>query len=457
MQAKRIDRKATARSTDSGFGAFIEEIKNGNVLLMVGHAFESRSNHDIFNGTFYDYILRRLNEEAGTTDLDFSDLSYDNRFLLDRENPNHVRDIHDEIINVIDESEYSADEDVSSGLISLIQTGYFPFVFTTSFSPLVEVAMKKKYGQVRVMNIYDKRNRDISSKEDFSIPTIYYLFGKAEPAREGEALKKFVATDNDALEVLKKWQLDMGNSALLRYTPDKYILTLGCTQDDWLFRFIWYTLKGDRSSLSKGVIAKYALSDSLSHYLKMNKILIDNDAESLIQRILEYLSRIDESRWKTPLKGCDVFISYARQDSAVAEALYNSLSEKGLKVWYDKYDLGGMHGGKFMSLIKEAIDTATFFIAIVSPTITKQAHEPHVYRQEWSWAEELKMNRTADFRCFAAFSDDYDIYEHKYSDALGWLAETDNFMYSSKNPDFSTWAESLQNRILALKGHGNNK
>ena len=450
MQAKQIDR-LSPKIHDDGFGAFIEAIKSGNVLLMIGRGYETKANHPGFNGDFYDYVLQRLNDESGTSCLDFSDLSHDNRFLLDTRNPNHVRNVHEEIVRIIDESEYSAEEDVSDGLLALLRTNLFPFVFTTSFSPLVEVAMRKQFGSVRIMNIYDKSNRDILSKEDFKTPTIYYLFGKAEAPRENEASKKFVATDNDSLEVLKKWQLDMGNSALLRYTPDKYILTLGCTQDDWLFRFIWYTLKGDRGKLSKGVIAKYASSESLSRYLKLNNILINNDADSLIKRIMGALSVTDESRWRMPQKGCDVFISYSRVDGSVAEALYESLTSRGLSVWYDKMNLGGMHGGEFMKLIKEAIHTSKFFVSILTNSIAAQAQEEHIYRREWQWAKEYKYGLAADCRCFAVVSDDYDIYERRYVDSLDWLAETDNFIFSSNTPDFSAWADSLQQTINELR------
>lgn len=453
MQAKQIDRSSAQPNNDNGFGAFIEAIKSGNVLLMVGRAYESKANHPGFNGDFYDYLLQRLNQEAGTSCLDFSDLSHDNRFLLDTQNPNHVRNLHEEIVRIIDESEYSAGEDVSDGLLKLLKTGYFRFVFTTSFSPLVETAMREQFGGVRVMNIYDKSNRDILTKDDFETPTVYYLFGKAEMPKENEAPKKFVATDNDALEVLKKWQLDMGNSALLRYTPDKYILTLGCTQDDWLFRFIWYTLKGDRGKLSRGVIAKYAMSESLSHYLKLNNILINNDADSLVEKITGALSVPDENRWKMPPKGCDVFISYSRADKEVAEALFESLSAKGLNVWYDRLNLGGTHGGEFMTLIKEAIHTSRYFVAILSNTIAQQAQEAHVYRREWQWAKEFKYGLTADCRCFAVVADDYDIYERQYVDNLDWLAQTDNFVFSSKSPDFSAWAEAIQQKINELRSY----
>ena len=447
MKAKQIE-----KITPDPFSAFIEEIKNRNVLLMVGHAFEANTN--VFKGDFYDYILRKLNILANTQGLDFSDLSCDNRFLLDIERPNHRRNLHEEIINIIDENEYSAEEDVSNDLLRLIKTGYFRFVFTTSFDPLVEIAMREKFGEVRVMNIYDKLNRDITSQSDLDIPTVYYLFGKAFFPKGNEVLKKFVATDNDALEILRKWQIDMGNSLLLRHASEKYLLTLGCTQSDWLFRFIWYTMKGGESGLSKGVISAFDKNECLSHYLKMNHILIDNNASELIDKILNAIKEDNEKIWDTPPIGSDVFISYSRADSTVADKLFKSLSAKGLKVWYDKKDLGGRHGGKFMDLIKTAIDTSTLFVAVLSDTISKQSQEVHIYRREWKWAEELKLGLTADCRCFVAFADSYDISGRKYLDDLGWLADTDNFEFKAETPNFDEWADVLQKKVSKINSNG---
>ena len=453
MRAKQIQTTEYPTTIIDGFTAFIDEIKEGNVLLMVGRDFEA--NKEEFYGDFYAHVQRELNKISKTNGLDFSDLSLDNRFLLDNENPNRQRNLHEEIAKIVDRNEYAAGEDVSKSLMSLIETGLFRFVFTTSFDPLVETAMKQFFGKVKVMNFFDKKNRDIATKSDFGIPTIYYLFGKAElPTKETQSFKTFVATDNDALESLHKWQLDMNESALLRYTSDKYILSLGCTQDDWLFRFIWYTLKGGQRNLNRGVIANHAQSDSLSHYLKMNRILIDNDAESIVSRILEALRQPDDRQWRTPRLNCDVFISYSRRDSEYAESLYNSLSSKGLKVWYDKLQLGGNHGGRFMEILKESIDTSTIFIAILSKTITEEAQDVHVYRREWEWAKELKMGLTADCRCYAAFADNYNINENKYTDSLGWLAETDNHEFSANNPNFGNWSEVLRDKIIDLRKNG---
>lgn len=449
------------------FSAFIEEIKNGNVLLMVGRAFEA--NVSTFGGDFYDFILKKLNslekikelkkqEKIEGTILDFSDLSY----LYKSNDHTPISELHVEIIKAIyyenkeNAIKYSAQEDVSNSLMSLIRTGMFRFVFTTSFDPLVEIAMKEQFGEVRVMNIYDKSNRDIKHKSDLEIPTIYYLFGKAM-LPEKNITKEFVATDNDALKVLKKWQIDMSNSNLLRYAEDKYLLTLGCTQQDWLFRFIWYTLKGEGGKLSKGYIAGHDSCESLSRYLKMNKILIDNNAEELTIKILDALNRDEDAKWETPQRNCDVFISYSRADSEIASQLYKSLTSQGLKVWYDKKNLGGRHGGRFMDILRESIDTSTLFIAILSQSISEQAQEIHVYRREWEWAKDFKFGLTADCRCYAAFADNYDINANKYKDALGWLAETDNYEFSTLQPNFDEWAKVLRlkiNDIKSKKAHG---
>lgn len=453
MQAKTND-SGNLKFVDDGFGAFIEAIRDGNVLLMVGHSFEARET--VFNGDFYDYILRELNKVSGTEGLDFEDLSHDNRFLSDKDDPHHTRILHEEIVRLVEQNEYTARDDVSEDLLELIKTGYFRFVFTTSFDPLVELAMRERFKTVRVLNIYDKEKRNILSKDEFDIPTVYYLFGKAEFPRDHEPFRKFVATDNDALEVMKKWQLEMGNSTLLQYTSDKYILTLGCTQEDWLFRFIWYMLKGDSSRLAKGVIGGFDESKSLYKYLKNNKILINNDSKALVGRILKVLeTREDTGQWFAPPPHFDVFISYSRADADAAQQLYDSLSAKGLSVWYDKMNLAGTHGGFFLSIIKEAIDTSILFIALLSRSISAQSRQVHVYRREWEWAKELKLGLTADCRCFAAVSSDYDIYGRKYPDSLGWLAETDNYIYDASNPSFDDWADTLQKKVVEIKTHGN--
>ena len=107
-----------------------------------------------------------------------------------------------------------------------------------------------------------------------------------------------------------------------------------------------------------------------------------------------------------------------------------------------------------MQVLKESIDTSVLFVAILSNSISEQSSDPHVYRREWEWAKELKLGLTADCRCFATYADDYDINTKKYKDALGWLAETDNYEFSHSTPDFDNWAEILLDKINNIKANG---
>jgi hypothetical protein len=90
----------------------------------------------------------------------------------------------------------------------------------------------------------------------------------------------------------------------------------------------------------------------------------------------------------------DVFISYSRSDSDVAEKLYKILTAQGKRVWYDKNNL--TDGGNFMDEIRKAIRTTKYFIPILSQNIMTERKESHVYRNEWDLAIEvaISMGRT---------------------------------------------------------------
>ena len=90
----------------------------------------------------------------------------------------------------------------------------------------------------------------------------------------------------------------------------------------------------------------------------------------------------------------DVFISYSRSDSDVAEKLYEALTAQGKRVWYDKKNL--TDGGYFMDEINKAIKTAKYFVPILSDNITREKNDSHVYRNEWDTAFNVatSMGRT---------------------------------------------------------------
>jgi hypothetical protein len=125
-------------------------------------------------------------------------------------------------------------------------------------------------------------------------------------------------------------------------------------------------------------------------FLPANKkpVEIVNEIE---RRLKEYSeNKHDKERFNHPPRTTQVFISYSRSDSVVAEKLYNFLTSNGLNVWYDRNNLSG--GTKFMDEIETAIESSNVFIPIITHNIDREAMDFHVYRSEWKKALELQAN-----------------------------------------------------------------
>lgn len=78
----------------------------------------------------------------------------------------------------------------------------------------------------------------------------------------------------------------------------------------------------------------------------------------------------------------------------MAEALYKELSLRGKRVWYDRKNITG--GGNFRSEIRRGIQTARYFVPILSSSIRQEKNDSHFYRLEWDDAIDLArtMGRT---------------------------------------------------------------
>lgn len=273
----------------------------------------------------------------------------------------------------------------------------FPFVITTSFAPIVEQTMHNIWkDELRVMRFNNNptQNDDIKTGADLRKPTVYYMFGKV-----CEGVKNYVLTDTDMLDYVSSW-LSNDNKArpknLCNELKDKYLLMLGNNYGNWLFRFIWYSMR--KSDLSHGMLAYDSLDEQLINFLERAETFVRKNTSEVIDQII---SRLDKklaenelTKFNQPEDNMDVFISYSRSDSDIAEKLYETLTAQGKRVWYDRNNL--TDGGNFMEEIRKAIRTAKYFIPILSENITKEKGDSHVYRNEWDTAIEvaISMGRT---------------------------------------------------------------
>ena len=364
----------------------IQQIIDGNVIPVIGAdlLIDNSSN-------LHKFIMDGLARTFGVSKQvnSFSELvyapEYKNKFKLDN--------IYYQVDKIFAAKRFPASE----RLRRLLSIRQFPFIITTSFTPVIEQAMQNIWkDELRVMkfNNNPSENSDIKNGADLRKPTIYYMFGKV-----GAGAHKYVLTDIDLLDFVSSW-LSNDNKArpknLCNELKDKYLIMLGNTYSDWLFRFIWYSMR--KPDLGHGMLAYDTLDESLINFLERTETFTKQNTSDVIDQILvrldKKLKENEATKFNKPEENMDVFISYSRSDTQVAEQLYKALTAQGKRVWYDKYNL--TDGGLFMDEIRKAIKTAKYFVPILTPNIEKEKRESHVYRNEWDTAIEvaISMGRT---------------------------------------------------------------
>lgn len=393
--------------------ALVEAALAGNVVPVIGPDIIC-DNKDGLNVN--EIIISAISKQfqLSRTHTTFSQLVYDSEFLVKLrkayKNDTLTKDSIYAIVNNIFTNPKNIDRyfKPSSVLQRLLAIKLFPFVITTSFSPVVENVMKEIWGKRKVNVLSFCKNPqkdtkpgigDIFSENDMSRPTVYYMFGKATGQPHS-----YVLTDNDMLEFCQSWLSEQTRpNNLCAQLKDKYLLMLGCGYSDWLFRFIWFCMNKTSDAKTKGLIAPDASThETLVEYLRRVETFLPdnktpNEIISEIEKRINAKTKESEKEWfgRPPKTSTQVFISYSRSDSEVAEALYRYLTDNGLNVWYDKNNLLG--GSVFMDEIDNAIENTKVFVPIFSKNIAKEAMDAHVYRKEWNKALDLQSsmgNRT---------------------------------------------------------------
>ncbi len=364
----------------------IQQIIDGNVIPVIGAdlLIENSSN---LHTVIIDFLAKGFHVTPNPKS--FSELVYAPNYSLANKKDN----VYYQVNKIFGSKKFTP----SQRLKRLLSIRQFPFVITTSFTPVVEQAMQEIWkDELKVMrfNNNPSENDDIKNGTDLRKPTIYYMFGKV-----GEGAHKYVLTDTDMLDFVSSW-LSNDNRArpknLCSELKEKYLLMLGNNYSNWLFRFIWYSMR--KSDLGHGMLAYDTLDESLLHFLERAETFTKQNTSDVIDQIItrleKKLAENEKTKFNKPEENMDVFISYSRSDSAIAEKLYETLTAQGKRVWFDRNNL--TDGGNFMEEIRKAIRTAKYFVPILSENITREKDESHVYRNEWDQAIEvaISMGRT---------------------------------------------------------------
>lgn len=383
--------------------ALIGKIIDGKVIPIIGPDFLTD------NSNIHLQLIEALANwfNVKTSPTSFSELIYDKDYL--DANNNNKDSVYTWINNLC--GPQAPKQKPSQLLVKLLETKLFPFVITTSFIPIVEQTMGNIWGKdLRVMafNNNPSEIEDIDNESDLSKPTVYYMFGRVGDTRA----HRYVVTDQDMLDFCSSWL--SGDETrrpykLIRELKDKFLLMLGIDYSDWLFRFIWYSVRkeSELKSENNDMISNNAeLEESFSKFMKRNNTYMKNNPEEVIHQISQRMDRQYSlypqlkkkltnkiiTKFSYPEEKSDFFISYSRRDAEFTLELYEALTKKGYKVWFDKNDLSS--GGKFMKEIKQAIKSTKFFIPILSHNIELEKNDNHVYRYEWDVACEVRVGRT---------------------------------------------------------------
>lgn len=291
---------------------------------------------------------------------------------------------------------------ISEELKNLLRTKFFRVVMTTTFDSYLENLMREIWGDVRVMNIYgDGTEFDFldheQSPDDFEIrPTLYYICGKANDKN-----KTFVATENDALDVVAHWLGQNSPHNFLNNIKSKGLISLGCKFDDWLFRFLWFILRGNVNNIDSTLKDAVAVSfssesgEKLNEYLKSKKVYTEQDARAFISRILSVKNQCIKGITTANSQLGGVFVSYAYEDMPIASSIVARLEKEGFKIWFDANKLES--GDGYDKRIATAIAHCKFFVPILSPQVELDMSDGKLDKRyyssmEWQLAKQRFSN-----------------------------------------------------------------
>ena len=437
------------------------QIEKGNVIPVIGPDFltERRDEKNL-----HQRLIIPLAKWAGVESSpgSFSQLLYDRKFRAKLEDSNKKKDyiyaLLDQLLSKVQETPYPP-------LMRLFMTKRFPFVITTSFTPIVERCMKEVWGKnaVRVLQFNNDSQRsmkvgfgDITDENDLLTPTVFYLFGKVsrEPHR-------YVVTDMDMMDFCRTWLSGNGIPRNIATAIRKrYLLFLGGSYTDWLFRFIWFSMRqaaieSQRSSLFVLPENNLEEGDSFEAFLERLETYTLHNPDYVVDRIEQHVAGLDKQKNKTQSDSY-VFLSYSRRDYHLAKSLRDSLELKGVKVWWDKDTIP--QGERWEQAIENGISHCELFIPLLTENIEREYLEEHEYRREWLLAEKRQVKMGGRPFIIPVAQQSFDLY-NTHTQLPNAFKEMNALIFTSPD-ETDGLAESIArelNKVMDLKKRMSNE
>ncbi len=453
-----VSRKVAENRDEARWNELTDAIMAGNVIPVIGP--DLLVDKDEENGNLHQQLIDLLASacEVKSRPTTFSQLVYDKDFIY-ATNP-HKDAIYSLLKDVLDQVQ-SADAGNTplkpgSLLVRLLKLQKFPFVITTSFTPLVELAMQQAWPgkEIRVLQFRNDSNRDlkpgcgdITNEQEMQLPTVFYMFGKysIEPHR-------YVVTDMDMMDFCRTW-LAGGNGiprVLSEVLKKRYLLVLGNNYSDWLFRFIWYSIRRNTDNMRSSMMVNDSFEPSLREFLSRLQTFIEQDPEfavSEIERRVRERTASESTRKEDEKTDKDVFLSYSRRDAVIVERIYRALTARGLRVWYDMKDIPD--GANWKNTFRKGVDTSRLFIPVLSMNVANEYMEPHEYRDEWNRAADIAAKMGGRDFIWPLAERGFDFYAD--SNRLPQAFRENNATWYTVADDFAEFAEKVALKVGQLK------
>lgn len=225
-------------------------------------------------------------------------------------------------------------------------------------------------------------------------PTVFHLFGRCSPSPD------YVICDDDLIEFLHAMQSEHRRpKRLFGELQGRHLLILGCSFDDWLSRFLLRIVRDTPFSENRRhrelVVGSAsprppALVMFLSSYSANTQLVDGFTAETFIAELSRRWSAsrpaaaaagppVDTVAADEPADGA-VFLSYASEDRAAAQAIAGALREAGVEVWFDTERLRA--GDRWERIVRRQLERSSLFIPLLSNASLSDAN-----RRSWFWVE----------------------------------------------------------------------
>ena len=388
-----LDIDISQKYEEKRWAELIDAVMRGEVIPVIGADFlvdKDDDNVGNLHQQIIDIIASSYNVRSNPKS--FSQLVYDKDFQYRTTTVNDIYMLIDEIITQAMKGQQLSP---SKFILRLLKLRKFPFVITTSFTPIVEMAMREAWPEkeVRVLQFWNDPDLtkivgkgDVQSELDMNHPTVYYMFGKYSDNNS------YAVTDMDMIEFCKKWIAGGDNvpRVLTQVIKERYLLILGNNYSDWLFRFIWHSIRSTTETMRLSMMVHNTIEPSLHMFLDHLQTFVEKNPEYVLseieRRVMENVRR-QKGEDAEQLFETDVFLSYSRRDKKIVDKIYRALSSAGVRVWYDENYIPG--GENWKKSFLKGVHNTRLFIPVLTKNVEKEYMEPHEYREEWICAASI--------------------------------------------------------------------